>query len=380
MKKNNQKSNYTQILCRGNNTSKIINSCISSGITLKNLNKKVGQVSFEVSDKDLKIFQSINQENYQVEIIRVGGARKALNIILERIGVIVGLLIVVLSIFISKNMLFQIHILGLDNVKEDCVVKELNNYGLTKYSYMNFNKTDLENYLYDKFDFSFVSIKTKGNSLIISVKESLPDISNKYVPITAENYMVIKSINVYAGTCNVGVGDIIYKGDILVQPYIKRGNDIVYVEPCAEIVADIYYTASLYYKNKEVITKRTGKWQNVSSDIELGRWKILSNKYSCKFTEFEVEENSNCISNYFLPLKIKKQVAYELIKEEVENNFEENKEKIINSLKKDAYSQVSINDEIKSEEIVINEVIDGYLVNVYLISEKHIHYKNNIIE
>jgi len=69
-----------------------------------------------------------------------------------------------------------------------------------------------------------------------------------------------------------------------------------------------------------------------------------------------------------------------LIKEEVENNFEENKEKIINSLKKDAYSQVSINDEIKSEEIVINEVIDGYLVNVYLISEKHIHYKNNIIE
>ena len=51
-----------------------------------------------------------------------------------------------------------------------------------------------EKYLAEKFNFSFVSIISKGNSLILNVKEELPNITETYESIIAPYNMIIKIV------------------------------------------------------------------------------------------------------------------------------------------------------------------------------------------
>ena len=112
--------------------------------------------------------------------------------------------------------MLQIHIYGLDRVERSEVVEFLNVKGINVFTLMDFNIQQLEEELANEFNFSLVSIATKGNSLLISIKEELPDMKDSFVPIVADYNMIVKSIDVYAGTPCVNVGEIVYKGDTLV--------------------------------------------------------------------------------------------------------------------------------------------------------------------
>lgn len=370
-----RKTRFNKIKVTGANSVNFINNCMCAGLNLRNIDRTSNnETIFDINDKDYRLLTKIDNRGCVVEIVEIGGKKKLIDKLMYRSGLIIGLIISFVAIMFINNRLLQIHINGLISTSRESVLESLEEYGVSRFSYMNYDLKSIENKLAEKFDFSLVSIITKGNSIILSIKEELPSIEDTYVAVTADYNMVIKSIKVFAGTQKVKSGDIVYKGDILVEPYVKSGDSIVYVTPCAEIIAEVYFSNSYVFKNTEEINIRTGKKQIVESKIQLGSWVIHEQSKDSSYSEYEIVNTNINLSKYFLPIIINKTYTYETTKTKITRAFEEEKEEIIDNQKKQLYSEISDRFKVENENIDIIPIADGYIVNIHLTSIINLKY------
>ena len=375
MRKNN--SNWARLKIKGSNTNLIINNCVKNDIELQNVYRPSNQeLEITLSDNNLKKFKNLDLENYEVTTLSTSLKQKFIHFLIFRIGLIIGVVTSIILMFFMQNRLININIYGLNTIQREEFIDKINEYGIKRFSLMNFDKSDLEKYLADNFDLSFVSIITKGNTLIISAKEELPDINKSYVPITAEYNMIIKEINVFAGTSTKKIGDVVFAGDILVEPYEYISNEKISITPCAEIRGEVYFSASYNFVAEEEVQVRTGNSKIINFGMNIGKYKLLENKTDCPFENYEVEEIDSLITNYFVPIHVRKTIAYELTTETVTKNFEDEKDNIINKIKDEAYSQVPSNLNVISEDIKINSTNYGNIVTIYLKSSVYLKYES----
>lgn len=370
------KNSNTRILCKGNNIAGLINKCVAQNILLQNaIRLDAKSIEFDLNDLNLKKFKTLDLKNYTIAIQKSGGIESFKRILKFRCGLFVGIIVSILSLFFIDNRLLNINISGLNNYSESAVIDKINEFGLNYFSKMNVNTEELEVYLTNSFNFSLVSIVTKGNTLIVNVKEEITDITDKYLPITADYNMVITSINIYAGTGEKGVGDVVYKGDIIVYAYEIVNDEKIEVMPMAEICGDVFFSSRYNFLNEEKINKRSGNKQLISCNYSLGKYQLFEDMDPCNFSQYEIEESNEIISYYILPIKVKKLVAYEIIEETITRNFEEEKENIISNLKDEVYSKVPENIDVESEEIQISSTNYGNIVTIYLKSSVYLNYK-----
>ena len=375
MRKNN--SNWARLKIKGSNTNLIINNCVKNDIELQNVYRPSNQeLEITLSDNNLKKFKNLDLENYEVTTLSTSLKQKFIHFLIFRIGLIIGVVTSIILMFFMQNRLININIYGLNTIQREEFIDKINEYGIKRFSLMNFDKSDLEKYLADNFDLSFVSIITKGNTLIISAKEELPDINKSYVPITAEYNMIIKEINVFAGTSTKKIGDVVFAGDILVEPSEYISNEKISITPCAEIRGEVYFSASYNFVAEEEVQVRTGNSKIINFCMNIGKYKLLENKTDCPFENYEVEEIDSLITNYFVPMHVRKTIAYELTTETITKNFEDEKDNIINKIKDEAYSQVPSNLNVISEDIKINSTNYGNIVTIYLKSSVYLKYES----
>lgn len=373
MKKNRNILNKVKV--SGGNSISFINNCVSSGVKLNNINRtNIREITFDVTDKEYKKLSGIDNRGCNVSLLKIGGKKKLYDILIYRMGLVIGIIISLICLIIMDNRLIQIHVLGLTKTREELVIESLHNLGITRFSYMNYDIKKLELDLAKEFDFSLVSIVIKGNSMIINIKEELLDLESSYAPITADYNMIVKSIKVYAGTSLVKEGDIVYKGDVLVEPYIKKGNDIVYVTPTAELTVSVFYSNSYVFKNNEVIFVRTGRKELIKSKVIFGTFNISNKDKTTSFVSYEQEEDNIDVSLYYLPISIIKTYAYELEKNSITRDFEKEKDEIIDNQKKILYDSVPKNLKIESEDVKITAIDKGYIINIHLMSNLVLKY------
>ena len=304
MRKNN--SNWARLKIKGSNTNLIINNCVKNDIELQNVYRPSNQeIEITLSDNNLKKFKNLDLKNYEVTTLSTSLKQKFIHFLIFRIGLIIGVVASIILMFFMQNRLININIYGLNTIQREEFIDKINEYGIKRFSLMNFDKSDLEKYLADNFDLSFVSIITKGNTLIISAKEELPDINKGYVPITAEYNMIIKEINVFAGTSTKKIGDVVFAGDILVEPYEYISNEKISITPCAEIRGEVYFSASYNFVAEEEVQVRTGNSKIINFCMNIGKYKLLENKTDCPFENYEVEEIDSLITNYFVPIHVR---------------------------------------------------------------------------
>lgn len=372
-----KKNKLAQLQITGYNLNNLLNVCIKENIELQDIVKlSPQQMEVKLSDKNLKKFNKLNIDNYEIKVKYPSLFQRFLHFLIFRIGLIAGMVASIVLILVMQSRLININIYGLDNINREEIIEKVNEFGIKKFSQMNFNCEDLEKYLMKNFDLSFVSIIKKGNTLIINAKEELPDISKDYLPITADYNMIIKDIRVYSGTSCVKNGDIVFEGDNLIEPYEIINGERINIIPCAEIQGEVYFCSSYEFREKEEICARTGEYQVINIEYYLGKYKLFGNKYDCKYSDYDIEIDDKMITNYFLPIHIKKTIAYKKETVELEKDFEKEKEGIIDKLKKEAYSKVPDYLHVEGEDIKINSTNYGNIVTIYLKSSVYLKYES----
>ena len=371
-----RKSNSNLLQVKGIGVSRFINLCSSNNIEISNVIKVDAKtLEFNITDNNYSRLRRLNLNDYAIEVKKVGGKKLLVNCLIYRIGLIIGIIISLIGTFFINNRLLNIEISGLGKYSKEEIIKSINDYGLNFFSKMDIDFIELENYLTNSFDFSLVSIISKGNSLIINIKEELSDISDKYVPITADYNMIITEINVFAGTPNVSIGDIVYLGDVLVYPYEIINGENKPLLPMAEIKGDTFYSVNYNFKSTEDVYERTGNKKIIKMNYSLGKFNLISDIKNNDYATFELEEVNYYISNYFLPIKVNKVIAHETTLVTKDHNFEEEKDGIIEKLRKELYEKIPDSLKIEDEEIKISSTKYGNIVTIYAKSSVYLNYK-----
>ena len=259
--------------------------------------------------------------------------------------------------------------IGDNTIDKNEIIKELKNKGLSVG--MAKNKIDVKSVINDlrmeRKDIAWIGIDIKGTNAIVEIVETekKPEIvkSDEYCNIISEKSGVITKINVSNGTAKVKVGDIVKKGDILVEGKLEgKYTDPIYVHATAEIEIKTWYSIRKNFEYTQVIEQRTGKTETKYSikinNLQINLYKVLS-----KFENYDtINENKklSLFSNFYLPIEIVKIENYEKENKTVEYSKDELKKKSINELEEELNKQ--INDEEKILDKYVNyKENDGYI-------------------
>lgn len=220
----------------------------------------------------------------------------------------------------------------------------------------------------------------------ISISESDPapkvDNPNEVCNIVADRDGEIAQIIVQSGTAKVKEGDLVKKGDLLVEGIMEgKYTGIRSVPAKAEIYAKIYYEKEERESLIQENDIKTGN-QEKKIEIKLNKIKINFHKGLSKFKKYDTiieKKKIRFFSNYYLPLEIIEINNFETKSETIEYTEEELINKIKEKLEKE------LNDELKidnldniSEELEIENKNGEVIVKLKYILLEKIGTKENI--
>lgn len=352
----------THVKVKGLNQERTINKIVKT-IKIYNYNRiEHNLCEFEVDFSNRKLLtKMLKDDGLEIESMAHYGISSSFKKLACSYGIIVALVLISIFYCLQYAFVLKIDVYGLDKNISHEIVDFVDDNLKSRYK----NKIDtkqIEVNIKENFEeVSSISVAIVGQTLIININESvIPDEMKEGEAIVSQFDGLITDINLIQGTLVVDVGDIVQKGDILVQPYIidAEGEQRV-VTPKAEIFADVWLNGRENHYDHYFSTERTGN-KVVKSEIYLGNILLYSNRSQLPFKEFDVEESKVCITkNNILPLFRNKVTYYETITREVEENFSQVQEQIIDKARKKALIFLRENEIIKEENYTIREE-DGF--------------------
>ena len=362
---------YVNIKIEGFYIERFINICKSKNILLWNMKREKSSILYaNIGINDFKIIKSIAKTSgCNIKLNKKMGLPFIFNRYKKRKMFFILLLFVLVVLLISSNYIWNIEVIGANTIDKNEIIKELKNKGLSVG--MAKNKIDVKSVINDlrmeRKDIAWIGIDIKGTNAIVEIVETekKPEIvkSDEYCNIISEKSGVITKINVSNGTAKVKVGDIVKKGDILVEGKLEgKYTDPIYVHATAEIEIKTWYSIRKNFEYTQVIEQRTGKTETKYSikinNLQINLYKVLS-----KFENYDtINENKklSLFSNFYLPIEIVKIENYEKENKTVEYSKDELKKKSINELEEELNKQ--INDEEKILDKYVNyKENDGYI-------------------
>ena len=234
---------YSHYLITGLNLDRLINTLKKEGIVLydaKKLDRKRLKLTISSSD-DKKFFAKLRNMCYNVKKLKNTGILAPFLYLYKNVGVFIGLVVFIASTICFNNVLIDIDFTGTGSLYKNQVSFYLEERGIKRFTpFSKIGLQELESDLLTNFDFSFVSAKKQGNRLIInSVLSTEPkntiDTSKKRLISSVDG--VVVNVNVYRGTAVVNVGDAVKKGDLLVDGYKIKKEEIIetYALACVTI-------------------------------------------------------------------------------------------------------------------------------------------------
>ena len=243
----------------------------------------------------------------------------------KRYGMLAGLVFSLFLLLFSQLFVWKITVSGNNNVTVATIERALEDQNIAVGSFIPFIDVsgDANKLLLNCRELSSAAISIKGTHLHISVLErtKLPDIINEngFFNVVAEHDGVILDIDAADGTPEVKEGDVVYKGELLINSFIEgtngsfrpthaRGRVLAAVEE--RFVSEVPFTRlSKVY---------TGKSETKRSYKILG-WEVPFFSLECDYEYFDAVSSEKIVELFGfieLPIKVSRVVYTEYRLEE----------------------------------------------------------------
>jgi len=356
---------FINITVEGFFVERFINNCINNKIFLWNIKRSNSTLlTANISIREFKKIRTIaKRTKCKVSI----NYKKGIPIVLfkyrKRKILLLLLIPIILLSLISSMYIWNIEIVGLENISESEILNQLIEEGINigKRKGSIDTKTVINNIRLKRNDVSWMSIDMKGTNIIVTIVEAedKPQIinENEYCNIVANEKGIITKITADTGTALAKVGDIVEKGDILIGGYMEgKFTGTRYVRAKGNVEAKVWYTKRKESKFTREITKKTDITQSKYS-INFNNFKINLYKSLPNFENYDTINESKKIKlfdNFYLPIEINKTTYVEEKKYKVTYGKDELKQILIDEL-----------DKKFEEEGINNLAVTNKIVNVY---------------
>lgn len=286
----------------GSNSLRFVNMVRNQSFTVHNLYCKNNDVFGRIYATKYPQLKSIASKNYMdIQIVSKKGLVFRVKPYKKRFGIITGIILSLIIIFILSNTALKIRITGCEEELYPQIESVLKMNGISPGKYipnMNFDQAEMNIVLALK-DIAWVSIRNSGGIITVNVNECTkkPDMILNRLPcnIVSLKDAQIVDVKVYAGQLKVLIGEGVKKGDLLVSGFIQNKNgEFYYYHSQAEIIGR--YTEEISFE------------QPFEDEVQIPSNKEIKKKY---FNFFSVK----------IPLSFKKEPVGEYVYDEYTNNF-----------------------------------------------------------
>ena len=374
---------YVNILVEGYFVEKFINICNKQKIFLWNLKRSKTTIIYtNVSIKDFKKLKPIAQKTKcKIKIKSKKGLPFIFNKYKKRKIFVIGLAMVLITIFTLSKFIWNIEVIGNEKINDDEIIQiaNENNLKIGKFKNKVDTKKIINKLRLERDDIAWIGIEIKGTNAIIKIVESIPKPNiiddEEFCNIVATKDAIIKKISAQNGTPVVKEGEIVKKGTVLIAGWLEgKYTGTRYVHETGSVQGKVWYTQKerIYFKQQK--KEQTGNVENKYS-LNINNFKINFNKGVSKFKNYDTIETNKKVklfSNFYLPIELIKitntevnitDITYTL--EEAKNiGIEKAKQELNNKIENlDNILSIQINDSQTSEYIEV-EVTYEMLENI----------------
>ena len=374
---------YVNILVEGYFVEKFINICNKQKIFLWNLKRSKTTIIYtNVSIKDFKKLKPIAQKTKcKIKIKSKKGLPFIFNKYKKRKIFVIGLAMVLITIFTLSKFIWNIEVIGNEKINADEIIQiaNENNLKIGKFKNKVDTKKIINKLRLERDDIAWIGIEIKGTNAIIKIVESIPKPNiiddEEFCNIVATKDAIIKKISAQNGTPVVKEGEIVKKGTVLIAGWLEgKYTGTRYVHATGSVQGKVWYTQKerIYFKQQK--KEQTGNVENKYS-LNINNFKISFNKGVSKFKNYDTIETNKKVklfSNFYLPIELIKitntevnitDITYTL--EEAKNiGIEKAKQELNNKIENlDNILSIQINDSQTSEYIEV-EVTYEMLENI----------------
>ena len=358
---------YVYVEVEGFFIERFINMCINKNIILQDLKREnKAYIKFKLLKSDFKEIRHIAKiAKCKVRIETKSGIPFIINRYRKRKIFAVAVLAIAIFIFILTKFIWNIEVVGNENISKDEILKVVEDYGIKigtlKYKIDTDKISNLIRLSRD--DLSWIGISIHGTNAKITIQEAIkkPEIIDKseICNIIAKKDGTISKIIVQNGTARIEVGDEVKKGDILVEGIMEgqyTEDRLVHAE--ATVFGKIMFEKEKTDSFLQIEKIKTGNIEN-KNKICLNNFKINLNKGVSKFEKYDTivaSKKVKLFSNFYFPFEIEKITNEEYKLEEKNLTEEELKEKLIIELEEELeneYQLSNYNDEYKEKEVIV---------------------------
>jgi similar to stage IV sporulation protein len=353
---------YVVIRIEGLTLEKFINFAIARGIYLWDI------VRIDYTTLEAKIGLSGYKELRH--IVKKAGCRVKINTkigypffmhrIRARKMLMFGFMIAIFMVMLTTSFVWDIEVVGAENIEKEEIVKKLETLGLTTGIFKY--KLDLSgietNIMIEMEELAWVGIELRGTKAIVEVVEKVqpPEKVPIEIPcdIIASKNGVIEKVIAKSGDAMAQKGDIVKAGQLLVTGTILReGQDTRYVHSLGEVYAKTYYEIDDEMSIIKVNKIKTGK-KFVKRTLKIGESQLTLSAGEVPFREYVLETTHKRLPrwrNIIIPVEIILDEYFQSYDQPEELNVELVKSSLVEKMTVELVKQIPEDAEILKQDI-----------------------------
>lgn len=327
---------YYVITVEGIDTERFLNYLIRNKIYVYNVNRvSKTKIEFSINREDYKrLKDSYRSSKYDIKVKQRTGIPFLMKRIYSYRGMVICAIISLVVLMATSQFVTDVYVTVPEGIDKESVENELYVQGVKPGVYKkNINRKIVRDSIMSKFDkIAYVSINVKGTNILVNVTKKDESRDSKensnYCNVIASKDGIIEKVVARSGEAIVQEGDIVKKGDVLVN-----GANTTALP---EIWATTFYEEKKSSNYIDVKKQKTGNKKNIYTiSFYDKKYKIMRN---IKYKDYVIENETKDfkIGNYTFPVKIIVSSFCEV--EDVENKIDENKLK--EELKKSVKNEI----------------------------------------